>query len=1140
MAVGDFDNDGYANEIAVTETDTAAIHVHVLRITHTGSNSTDPQFSITPYYEAEVDRYVYGGYDNYRRKGVSMDGLTCNYTQCVVAGDFDGDGQTEFAVVYRDISPQDTIFTKHHNDVNSAYDFTTFRGYTGHIHVKIYKWDGSGFQTEEDSRAFDQHKFALDKDRGMLWHDIDVPLGLKAAVGDFDGDGRDDIAVLRVMLQYTEQMRYYTIKTSFSFSNFVFGAFVDWYTFDYGSIKPKYNAHSKGSHPWNYGDNANGWVGIRAENIWLTDNLFDKKYNDLDNLLKDFYLKPLTGEETPYPIIDREFDIIAGKFSGRVGTITTCDDLVIKYPQWASGVSGNKLRSHVALMTNIPGVTNWGTQVHEITSLPDRDHLLAFTKADYLNESITLEDPVKLSNTKDFDYSAILQMFPYHVDNLTEDGTALTKAPRSFTLRLKTAVTYNNTSSSSETKNLTSKMTAIAETIFAFDNPALRFASKTFQGIRGITSAVLGSNDTAKKIEGAGAIWDKLKDTIETTTTESNENAISYVMSTTTIANRQDTLLMNQSTHYLWRYPIKQVPAPAWLLGKTKDNIGSFDKSQAKSQQSYITFAMSDPAKPTTSIGINDVHYQPYHEVGNLFSYPAALERTEGYEGRTSLTAGTYEGQIRWDGSEFQQKIMLSITSTDQESTKKVNRVGAITKLISVLDNIFGTNMANIPADTESTFTRSVTDGESISINIPAAFSGARFTALFETYLDIAGTMTAAFAVERFYRDDALWGDNSLYTLKPDPSFLLPEKFNISAKEDSDFDRAVFTVNANDPTAMKMRGVRYKAADYDLDSDNLLFKGIKYAISVPVYNASFKDADNLKVRLSYSKTRKYNDPKTKIDEYTFTKLPGWGNGNNRQYANFTWTPTSMDDGIYYIFAEIDPDNAIDEVHENRRNASGDIVDCGGNNMGYRVIGIASTEKLTFERDKLRDASISASDVWDEEELPYIRLSAGGLDVADYFEKYVSGQSSLVPVEFEFDYGGTSLMHDAAIMGYKLKPESKGKSLLEIEEDDVELIFLNTHLSFFPNDNEHVISFRMNPAYLEDGVGFVVLFDNDEWVSKGGGVFNRGDLPITEIIYGSAGTNPEAGISSSSGGCYSGFGLMAGLAVLGFALAVKKR
>ena len=95
-------------------------------------------------------------------------------------------------------------------------------------------------------------------------------------------------------------------------------------------------------------------------------------------------------------------------------------------------------------MTNIPDTTNRETQVHEITSMKEREHVLAFAKADFLDEGVSLGDPERVIDTSEHDYTAILQMFPYHVDNISADGTALTKAPHNFTLRLNTEVKYNN------------------------------------------------------------------------------------------------------------------------------------------------------------------------------------------------------------------------------------------------------------------------------------------------------------------------------------------------------------------------------------------------------------------------------------------------------------------------------------------------------------------------------------------------------------------------------------------------------------------------------------------------------------------------------------------------------------------------
>ena len=865
MAVGDFDGDGYKNEIVVVFTNRVAVRYVVLQVTHTTDAPDYSSFTVSTLNNGDVDSYNYYNSNNnwdtrYADRYLNMDGISCTYSLCTVAGDFDGDGKDEFAIVWRDTSPDDDQFKL------PPHDSSLFCGYTGKIHLRTYKWNGSGFQTEEDVRVFDILGGRSDNDN--RWNDIDLPLGVKAAVGDFDGDGRDDIAVLRVMLQYTEHYIYdhSSQHIGFEYSNFVFGAFVDWYSFDTNSIKPVYHGHSDGSNPWNYGDNKNGWVGIRTTNIGMgTFNDHGINGDDLNIVRQIYYFAPITGEQTgaqtPYPLIDREFDIIAGKFTGRIGTIATCDDLVIKYPQWTDG-DGNKLRSHVALMTNIPGVSNWGTEVHEITALTDRDHLLAFAKADYAEESVTLGDPVKTVDRSDLDYTAILQMMPYHVDNIKPDGSALTEQPQNFTLLMDTQISYSNTSTSADTKSMNYSMTSTAETIFALDSSLTRGASSTFQGIRGITSTFLGETPAGKKIETVGKFWDKLKDTVTTTTSTSNQNEKGYIMSIATQANYLDTLYVNTSNRYIWRYPVDN--PPSWILDQTLGKYGSFDVSKAERKQTYITFAMSEPGIPTAVKGTNDSHYQPYHESGNLFSYPASLEQVEGYEGHTSLLGKDSSVTNRWEGATIKETITLTNATTDQESTKKTNKAGVVTKFLSVIDNIFGSSFANIPYDTTSSFTRNVSSKESITVNIPPALSGAQFTAVFEPYLDVTGAMTVAFAVESFRNIDALWGgENSLYSKKPDPSFLLPEKFHCtSLPQGNNGNFGAFSGNDNDFTALRGRGIRYTASDYDIESSNLLMNGVKYKITIPVYNASFVPAKPFKVRLSYSKELKYTTEKT--------------------------------------------------------------------------------------------------------------------------------------------------------------------------------------------------------------------------------------------------------------------------------------
>ena len=150
------------------------------------------------------------------------------------------------------------------------------------------------------------------------------------------------------------------------------------------------------------------------------------------------------------------------------------------------------------------------------------------------------------------------------------------------------------------------------------------------------------------------------------------------------------------------------------------------------------------------------------------------------------------------------------------------------------------------------------------------------------------------------------------------------------------------------------------------------------------------------------------------------------------------------------------------------------------------------------------------------------MKADGLDLEDFIKQKVDGATKPVPVEVELEYGGEYVMTEARLIGYKLKPEAKSKDVSAVTDEDIGLVFVNANFDIFPNE-EHKLHFRINPMYLEDGIGFVLQVHGKEY-------------PLTDIIYGSAGT--VSGVRSSSGGCYSGFGLMAGL--VAFCVLVMRR
>lgn len=190
---------------------------------------------------------------------------------------------------------------------------------------------------------------------------------------------------------------------------------------------------------------------------------------------------------------------------------------------------------------------------------------------------------------------------------------------------------------------------------------------------------LLANTPAGQKIGAVGEVWDKLKDSVTTTKTKSDENSDKYTMNIDITANYLDTLYKNKSMRATWRYPVYH--APNWAFG---DNLGSnidFDKSKVTSQQSYITFAITDAKMPTASFGTSDTRYQPYHESGNLFSYPTSIEMVEGHEDSKPLYDND-QHVMEWDGAQYKKNIGFTKTQTHQESTKKENHVGFFTRAL--------------------------------------------------------------------------------------------------------------------------------------------------------------------------------------------------------------------------------------------------------------------------------------------------------------------------------------------------------------------------------------------------------------------------------------------------------------------------
>ena len=174
IAAGDFDGDGYKNEFVVAWNDDYGVYAHVYKVL---SSSNRNKVTVIPTMYANL---VHGGPQTYGP----------DYTQqaslAALAGDFDGDGVDEAAIVTR-------------TNGTRLCD----------IRVKVFKYNkGSNSWTSDELTAFNDYFGTI-----------------KATKADVDGDGQDEIAILVI---YDHNGALYP--------------YLDLWRFNRGSIKPVLNS----------------------------------------------------------------------------------------------------------------------------------------------------------------------------------------------------------------------------------------------------------------------------------------------------------------------------------------------------------------------------------------------------------------------------------------------------------------------------------------------------------------------------------------------------------------------------------------------------------------------------------------------------------------------------------------------------------------------------------------------------------------------------------------------------------------------------------------------------------------------------------------------------------------------------------
>ena len=1097
VTAGDFDGDGYKNEILLAWNDSTGVYAYVYRIT-TEDGETLNSAGMMPATDGVHTGVQTWGLDYSRQSSV-----------IALAGDFDGDGVQEAAVVTRTNGLRQTD-----------------------MRVKVFKYN-SGSWTNSELTAYNDF------------------LGtLKATRADLNGDGQDEIVLL--VLQDSGGTIYPRLE---------------FWGFNRGSITPVRNVQCN--------------KGGAGNTSLLGYSIGGGEYNQSYKTAEDFC-------------------ITAAPLSGVRGHVKLAEDIAISHvDEYASRVFVippvlNENRDFIAF-----GDTK---KVYEYIGT-DSARRGGLVTADFANEALILDKPTHVQDERDESYVALLEALPYHVDNVSTDGT-LTSYPINYTfsgfgdltdgIKGEMSVRYTTKKSESEQKDVSFGLASTTETI-----SMLGKAGPYVQGylkFRATEANIAGNFDPRiKAAAGAmNAIMDFVTDKIDTTTTNSQSLRDSVTVSTTMEARQYDSFVTYIAPQHIWRYKILNDPIPSWYVLGPKADYVSGEYSGVESRTHHLSFSMFDDATPATAYSNNHYAYQARHEEGNFFSYPSSVDDIEGYSSDGALVSTPYRAE--WTKGESGMTITFDQSQIDSQKYDEHIQKSQLSKTVSAIASFFGAkDPSPLPPYTShsESFVKKYSNQEGIDIKVygrttlPGEAAAHRIIAIPFTARE--GAMTVGTAVELLEAGmpygPALWRTNSRYSRLPDPALVLPRKWVMVGA----------SLAANEQTLASMgRGIRYYAPTLKLDSDNSILGGLQYEISIPVYNASFKETGDFEVSLSYVISDSFDiaAPLSKMGNLTHIQtvtmsLQGWQNGSklNKGWAKFTWdVPTDLDDGQYYFYVQIDPAHKLNEVHESRIGADGKI-DIGGNNEAYYVFGYTAPKTIVEKRDRQASGSFKAAahsgngtilrtayrsgdpengvnaamSIYDTTGTVNVKAKVEGYDDAMdvlYLLSFLAdvvgtGSRDAFPVECELTYNGEEYYHEAYFYGVNYKAgalDAVGGDYSKISDDAVNNYFMVDKLPLVPGKTVKFM-LELHPGQIDwiNGSGFELVVPElaaetiatSDDVTPSDPATDPTTDPTTPTDPEEPEDSGEIGVSSTSGGCETGTGIFAAVILAGAAILRRK-
>ena len=330
--------------------------------------------------------------------------------------------------------------------------------------------------------------------------------------GDFDGDGKSEIVTL--LLGYYHYKSWEAWFKAFDYRQDRFSAYphLAVWTFNRGSIKPIHDDnHVKGggeagSHRYNWGslyDMSQEKREGRLQGLLMNEPFVYhgyEKYSNEDNARENSGTHP---DSIRYMFAPRIFSIAAGPFTGKLGTFRTIDDIAVSWRDNNGNDCVTIFKTKLNASKQFDGFEDGKLALREAIGENTWRGLVA---VDMAGEGVELGTPAHIRKHSNRSYIAALSAIPYHVDNVSADGTALTQNPVNFTYSDAAnggnmTVSYGSSTTDSTTNTVKQDLSQSVETMFAADPTGTDTkVQETFGKVKGLVGFASAIGDIAHGI----------------------------------------------------------------------------------------------------------------------------------------------------------------------------------------------------------------------------------------------------------------------------------------------------------------------------------------------------------------------------------------------------------------------------------------------------------------------------------------------------------------------------------------------------------------------------------------------------------------------------------------------------------------